>query len=467
MPDSRKQPETIRNPYFAGSFYPQNPNELNQKLDNFLNQAPVLNEEGKIKILFVPHAGIEYSGQTAASGFKQIVGKNYSKVIILGASHTKAFSHAAVYSSGIWKTPLGQTAVDDQLAKKLINEKDIIADYSPHQEEHSLEVELIFLQKVLKNFKIMPILVSQPSEELIKSIAQEITENFDDRTLLVISSDLSHYPVWETANKVDRQTINGILSGKKAVFEQALIKNENENYPNLETSACGESAIRIGLKVAENLKITEFKLFEYENSGDVTNDRNRVVGYASIGGYAASEENIQKEALNIARKTLENYFSQKKVSLPSPSSPIFQKKLGAFVTLRKNGELRGCIGAFEPEKPLSQVISEMALAAAFNDPRFPPLSEDELPEIKIEISIMTPRQKIDDWEKIELGKHGVIIQNGPRSGTFLPQVATETGWNLEEFLGQLCTQKAGLPLDCYKDPSTTIYIFEVKILEEE
>ncbi len=109
----------------------------------------------------------------------------------------------------------------------------------------------------------------------------------------------------------------------------------------------------------------------------------------------------------------------------------------------------------------------MALAAAFDDPRFPPLSEDELKEIKIEISIMTPRQKIDDWKKIELGKHGVVIQNGPRSGTFLPQVATETGWSLEEFLGQLCTQKTGLPEDCYKDPKTNIYTFEVQIFEEK
>ncbi len=467
MPDNQKQPEIIRNPYFAGSFYPQNPDDLNQKIDSLFSQTELLKKEGNLTILFVPHAGIDYSGRTAAEGFKQISGKNYSKIIILGASHTQAFFHTAVFSSGIWQTPFGEIAVDDQLAKKLIDGRNILADSKPHQKEHSLEVELLFLQKVLKNFTIVPILVSQTSEELIDTVAQKIAENFDANTLLVISSDLSHYPNWKTANKVDKETINGILSGKKAIFEEVLAKNEKQNYPNLETSACGENAIRIGLKVAEILNITDFKLLKYENSGDVANEKNRVVGYAAIGAYSTNDENIRKEALAIARSSLENHFSEKKVSLPSLSSPLLHEELGAFVTLRKNGELRGCIGTFEPEKPLSQVISAMALAAAFDDPRFPPLVEEELKDIKIEISIMTPKQKIDDWQKIELGRHGVVIQNGSRLGTFLPQVATETGWSLEEFLGQLCTQKTGLPEDCYKDPKTNIYTFEVQIFEEK
>ncbi|PIS14479.1 hypothetical protein COT64_02455 [Candidatus Shapirobacteria bacterium CG09_land_8_20_14_0_10_39_12] len=471
MPDNQKQAKIIRNPYFAGSFYPQNPNELNQKIDGFLNLSLLLKKEEDLKILFVPHAGIDYSGRTAAEGFKQIAGKNYSKVIILGASHTKAFSNAAVFSSGIWKTPLGETTVNDQLVKKLIDGRNIIADNGPHQNEHSLEVELIFLQKVLKNFTIVPILVSQTSEELINTLAQKIAENLGD-SLLVISSDLSHYPDWETANMVDKKTIAGILSGKKEYFEQTLKNNENQNYLNLETCACGENAIRIGLKVAEILQITDFELLKYENSGGLSTfakasaDRNRVVGYASIGAYSANNENMQKEALSLARKTLENSFSQNINPLFSLSSPLFQKKLGAFVTLRKNNELRGCIGTFESDKLLSQVISEMALAAAFDDPRFPPLTKDELKEIKIEISILTSKQKIDDWKKIELGKHGVVIENGLRSGTFLPQVAVETGWNLKEFLVQLCTQKAGLPQNCYKDPSVNIYTFEAQVFEE-
>ncbi|MGB9637368.1 MAG: AmmeMemoRadiSam system protein A [Microgenomates group bacterium] len=174
----------------------------------------------------------------------------------------------------------------------------------------------------------------------------------------------------------------------------------------------------------------------------------------------------QKEALTIARKTLEKYLSDRQIPSFSPKAEVLKKPLGAFVTLKKNKQLRGCIGTFEPKDPLYTVIQKMAIAAATQDPRFFPVSKEELNDIKIEISVLTPKTKINNWRKIKLGKHGVVIQKGFRSGTFLPQVATETGWNLEEFLSQLCTQKAGLPPDCYKDPTVNLYTFKAQIFEE-
>lgn len=464
-----------REPAVSGTFYSESAEELTGKIEGFLQKASLVSSEGVLKILFVPHAGIDYSGEVAGAGFKQIAGKNYSKVIILGASHREWFNHAAIYPSGFWKTPLGEVKVSETLAEKIKDDdRRIIFDPSVHKDEHSLELELIFLQKVLKNFEIVPILVGQINEDLIDSLAQKISSVLDDETLLVVSSDLSHYPSFEIGNKVDKATIDGILSGKVEVFEQTLQELANEHYPNLDTCACGEHAIKVALRTAEILKITDFKLIKYQNSGNLVEDKSRVVGYGAIGAWTKNEfgpsepldEKAQKEALQIARETLKNIFSGKNNFSPPPS-PSLQKNLGAFVTLRKDDELRGCIGTFEPKEPLYKVIREMTIAAATNDPRFVPVSLDELKKIKIEISVMTPKEKIGDWKKIKLGKQGVVVQKGSQGGTFLPQVATETGWTLEEFLSQLCTQKAGLPFDCYKDPSVTIYTFEAQVFEEE
>jgi len=466
--------QSIRPPAVAGTFYPDDKNELDKILTGLINQSEKITTDGKLRILIVPHAGIQYSGPTAAAGFKQIENLNYRRVIILGASHRAWFNHAAVFANGAWETPLGKVEIDENLAANLINESNIIEDNSPHQEEHSLEVELIFLQKVLKDFKIVPILVSQTDENLINDLAQKIAHNFDGQTLLVISTDLSHYPPYEVAKKVDNQTIEAILSGEPKKFAQTIQNLEQAGYPNLQTACCGLEAVKVGLKVGQLLKVNWQKI-KYENSGDTAGEKSQVVGYAAVGGFSKNlpadadylDENAQKEALEIARKTLEEYLTSGKIPEISPKNPSLLENLGAFVTLRKHGELRGCIGEFEPKEPLYKVIQRMAAAAATEDPRFPPVSASELKDIKIEISVITPKRKISDWKEIELGKHGVVVQKGFHSGTFLPQVATETGWSLEEFLSQLCWQKAGLPADCYKDPSVNLYVFEAQVFEED
>lgn len=465
----------IRQPAVAGSFYSADAGELDKEISSLINQSERISAEGKLRVLIVPHAGTVFSGPTAAAGFKQIEGQDYKRVIILGVSHRAWFDHVAIFNQGEWETPLGKVEVDEDLSSVIIDkDTKIIADMAVHNEEHSLEIELIFLQKVLKNFKIVPILLSQTNDELINTLAQKIAQNLDDQTLLVVSSDLSHYPPWKTAKEVDGKTIEAILSGKPEEFSQTIVKLESAGYPGVETAACGHDAIRVGLKVAEILGIN-FKKIKYENSGDVSGDKTRVVGYAAIGGFggkmASAAEQLdkksQQEALEIARKTLEEYLINRKApSITSPSQ-ILNQPLGCFVTLRNNKELRGCIGEFEPKEPLAKVIQKMAIAAATQDPRFPPVTADELKEIKIEISVMSPKRKISNWQEIELGKHGVVVQKGMQAGTFLPQVATETGWSLEEFLAQLCTQKAGLPPDCYKDPTVTLYTFEAQVFEEE
>lgn len=474
----------IRKPAVAGSFYPEEKEEIDIQLTNFLKNTQLVKITGRPRILIVPHAGFIYSGQVAAWGFKQIEKQNFKRIILLGASHTAWFDHVALDTQNFWETPLGKTKVDLEFVEKIIDKnKKIIGDPLPFLKEHSLEMELIFLQKILKNFTIVPILVSEISEKLINNLAEKLSKNFDENTLLVVSTDLSHYPPYKIAKIVDEKTINAILSGKKEIFDNTIKEIETSDYTGLQTAACGQKAVSVALKVAEILNIRNFQKIYYANSGDVSGDYSHVVGYASIVASSPKlssffsnsnkdkiyylDEDSQKEALKIARITLEEYLTHGTIPTFTPKNPSLLKPLGCFITLRNRGQLRGCIGEFEPNEPLYKVIQKTAVNAAVRDFRFPPVDVFELKDIKIEISVMTPKRKILDWREIKLGKHGVIIQKGINAGTFLPQVATETGWSLEEFLSHLCTEKAGLPSNCYKDPSVSIYVFEVQVFKED
>ena len=457
-----------RKPAVAGSFYPKEKGVLSKKIDYFLTKAKKIDLPYNLRILIVPHAGIDYSGQTAAFGFKQIQEKNYKKIILLGASHHFYFDYAAISSSSVWETPLGKVPIDEDLRQKFFNKtQKIIIDENPHLLEHDLEVEVVFLQLVLKDFRILPILISHPSEELVKNLAKKIAENFDETTLLIVSTDLSHYPSYQIANQVDKTTISVILTGKRKEFEEKIKAIEEKNLPGLDTALCGYEAIKIALAFNELMGGFTAKLLFYQNSGDTSGNLAAVVGYASIGFYGelkhnwlSFDDNAKKEALFIARKTLVDYFEKNKITPFLPQSPHLFQKAGAFVTLRKNGNLRGCIGEFEP-KPLYVQLQEVVLKSAFADPRFYPLTKEELSEIKIEISILSSPKKITDWKKIKLGQHGVIVEGYEKKGVFLPQVAQETGWSLEEFLSHLCAEKAGLSPDCYRDPNVSLFVFEV------
>jgi AmmeMemoRadiSam system protein B/AmmeMemoRadiSam system protein A len=464
----------IRYPAVAGSFYPFEKEKLEKEISSYLNKAKRINLSGKLRILIVPHAGIIYSGQTAAWGFKQLQKENFKRIILLGASHTSWFSYVAVDDNDFWLTPLGKVAIDKKFIFQIVDEEKIVIDERPFVKEHCLEVELIFLQKVLTDFKIVPILVSEVNENLENFLAQKIADNFDDDTLLVVSSDLSHYPSNNDAKIADKKTIEAILTGKKDEFEKAILEVEKKGFFNLQTAACGQKAIAVALLIADNLQIKDFRLLHYSNSGDIFGEKTRVVGYAAIGASCKNlpqktellDEKAQKEALKVARETLKSYLEKGMIPDFEIKNSNLLKPLGCFVTLRNKGQLRGCIGEFEPEEPLWKVIRRVAIKAATADFRFLPVTKEELPSIEIEISVMTPRKLIDDWRKIKLGKQGVVVEGYGRGGTFLPQVAKETGWSLEEFLSYLCSEKAGLPPNCYKDPEVKIYTFEVQEIKE-
>jgi len=466
----------VRQPAVAGQFYPRSKEDLQAMADEFLSIAKQKTKETNYfpQILVVPHAGWEYSGQTAAFGFTQIENSDFERVILVGPSHQAFFEEVVIDDNDYWQTPLGRVAIDKTLVGKILAlQEGITANREAHENEHCLEVELPFLQMVLSDFKIVPVLIGQASESTLELLAQKIAANLDEKTLLVISSDLSHYPDIETARIVDQQTVEAILSGSKDKFVETLKKLTNE-YSQVDTFACGHEAVKVGLVVAQDLGIAEEnRLLALTNSGEVTNQREKVVGYATIGFYGKSkiekelDENQQKMLLEIARETLENYLKDGKAPDIKIDDEALKQKRGVFVTLKKDDQLRGCIGNFFSQKFLYQEVADMAISAAAHDSRFPLVEHEELKDIKIEISILSPMKKISSWRDIEIGKHGVYLKYGQRTATFLPQVAVETGWSQEELLSQLCTQKAGLSADCYLDSNVELSVYTAQVFKEE
>ncbi len=464
--------EKIRKSSVAGQFYTDDPQKLSLELENYINSASKIQTQGKLRILVSPHAGTQYSGKTAGAAFKQIDPKNYKRVIILGVSHENVINKAAVISKGYWDTPLGKLHIDEEAAKKIVNGHNIIENDTAHNNEHSIELIGIFVKYLFGDVKIVPILLGQTDDTLLNSLAYTIANNFDDETLLIVSTDLSHYPNWDDAVKSDTNVINSLLTGNINTFENAVLENKSANYPNHSTSACGYEPLRVALKISDILKFKEIKKIDYTNSGDITGDKSRVVGYGAVGFYSNDitpvtlSQNAKQELLRLARATIESYVKSNTILNFAPINDELFLPLGAFVTLTENDQLRGCIGEFEPNYPLYEVIQSVSISSATKDPRFRPVTTAELDKINIEISTMTPQVQIYDWKDIKLGVHGVRIQNGNKSGTFLPQVATDNKWDLETFLQNLCTEKANLDEDCYKNPETKIYVFETDIFEE-
>lgn len=272
----------IREPIVAGAFYPAEKRELETKIENFFKKAqsskPI---PGNLKILIVPHAGYDYSGQTAAFGYHQVKDKDVKNIILIGPTHQVYFSGAASTEADSWQTPLGTVKVSQPLRSKL----SFNLNSQAHKHEHSLEVQLPFLQTFLKNFSIYPLLLGEGVNKDWQEIASRLSKVIDEKTLVVISSDLSHYPEAAVTEKVDKRVTDSILTGKVAEFQKAIKQEMGKGYPQLHTCACGEQGIITALFLAKKLNIKKIKLLKYTHSGQITGDHSRVVGYASIGFF--------------------------------------------------------------------------------------------------------------------------------------------------------------------------------------
>jgi len=467
-----------RKPYAAGRFYDADSSKLTNDLQVLFSKAKD-HHLGRVISLICPHAGYAYSGEVAANSYKQLnPDETFDNIFIIGSSHTMYLEGASVYSAGNYITPLGIVPVNTALARKLIDENEYIS-FVPqaHAREHSLENQLPFLQYYLKKpFRIIPIIIGTDDENALKSIAKTLKPYLTDKNLFVISSDFSHYPHYRDAQKADSTTAKGILTNNPEKFLEALQKNKREHYPGLVTSACGHTSILTLLYMTQNMPGIKYFPIKYMNSGDVSiGDKSRVVGYFSIALVETVRQSAEdfltpsdkKELLKIARTTIEDYINTKHI--PDIDKNTLSKDLlvksGAFVTLNKNHNLRGCIGRFTADEPLYQVVQQMAIAAATQDYRFQVVRPSELPLIDIEISVLTPMKKISSIDEIKLGRDGIYMVKGNQSGTFLPQVATETGWSLKEFLGHCAQDKAGIGRDGWKNAD--IYTYQAIVFSED
>jgi hypothetical protein len=472
---SQEKPDPVdRKPAAAGRFYPSDAKELRTYLAELFANAEDRNTDN-VQGIVCPHAGYVFSGKVAASGYNQVdPDKQFDNVFVIASSHHVSFNGASIYNQGDYLTPLGKVTVNIGLANTLISENPaFVFNAEADRTEHSLEVQIPFLQFHLrKEFKLVPVVLGTQSAETCKEIAKALKPYFNSRNLFVFSTDFSHYPSYADAQITDKATCDAILTGSSDSLMKFLHDYSKKNIPNLATNLCGWTTILVMLGLIDQESGDRIQTVKYQNSGDSKyGDKNQVVGYWSLAltkpapGFDFSrDEKIM--LLQIARKTIQHYVKVRQ--MPDDMPGLYPESLnihaGAFVTLRINGELRGCIGRFSSELPLHSLIKQMAVASSAHDSRFEPVTASEADQLEIEISVLSPLKKADSPDEIILGKHGIYLKKGFSTGTFLPQVATETGWNLEEFLGHCARDKAGIGWDGWKNAE--IFTYEACVFSE-
>lgn len=467
-----------RAPHVAGQFYPADRTELRTVVQGLL-EAKVQSQPAECpRILIAPHAGYEYSGPVAGSAFRLVRGCHYDAVVVVGFTHQFAFNGISVDTRESYETPLGLIPVDLEAVKFLQTDIPAADTRSAHgpavsyleeahaAPEHSLEVELPYLQVALGDFKLVPILMGRPTREDAARLADALAAlAHRGNYLFVFSTDLSHYHPDEIARQLDQGTIDAML------FETPQAVDRLFNSQLVE--ACGRGPIMTSLFLAAKLGYLKRMLVRYGNSGDATGDRQRVVGYGAIAMYDVpppTTGRLSQEAgmalVQAARNTLEGTLLRGQGPKPIPVDryPELAQADGIFVTLRRNGQLRGCIGRIETDEPLAQSVPRVALDAALRDTRFPPVTGEDLGEISLEVSVLTPPVRLADLKDLVPGRDGVVLEAQGHRGVFLPTVWDESGWTRREFLEELASQKAGLPREAWQ--GATLFVFQDQVFEE-
>ena len=476
-PESQK----VRKPAVAGSFYPASAQEIKSMSGSWIHPS---GEEAP-QALIVPHAGYVFSGEVAASAFNRIPrGHRYEHVFLLGPSHRVGFNAASVdtlYSFA--ETPLGQVPIDVAIGKELIKRGEGAFTFrsDAHDREHCLEVQLPLMQMAFDEVPpIVPIVIGSQRLHVLQQIAEVLEPYFTPENLFVISSDFSHYPSYEDARKSDLYLAETITSGGLEEFLKALTSIDKMDFRGEDTAACGACAIAVLLDImdTQGRGCFEAEHIMYRNSGDsLYGDKDRVVGYNSIV-FTRREKPVKdtsdhlfnfspeekKAMITTARQAIYSALRLEYDGDARPVGILKEKGYGVFVTLHLGGRLRGCIGRFTSDDTLSETIREMARSAAFHDPRFPSLSRNEAHRIDIEVSVLSPLKRIRSIDEFKLGRDGIYIIKGGHHGTFLPQVAEETGWSTEEFLGHCARDKAGIGWDGWKDAD--LYTYQTEVVNE-
>jgi len=465
--------QNIKDADFSGSWYPADKKTLQDQIDYFFDSVnPPLIEDKPIAII-APHAGILYSGRTAAYGFKAVKDKGIDTVVVVGFSHRKDYDGIAVFDQAGFKTPLGTLYSDKDLAKEIINAHDKIYPLLlAFDKENSVELILPFIQASFKKPKVLLLAIGRQSLENSKILGESLYKVLKEKEnfLIVASTDFSHYLAKNEAEKIDSETLDLILSMEPETLYKTCYQQNR---------MCGTAAVVSTIIAAKKLGANKSYLLRQATSAESGSSRYKVVGYASVL-FANADLNSKKEKnmakslskdqkdilLKIARNTVALYVSEGEVFNPQVDDPELKQVQGVFVTLHKDGRLRGCIGSIIGDKPLYLGVRDMAISSATQDPRFSKVTKDELDKIDIEISVLTPLRKIFDPEEIMVGTHGVLVRKGFRSGVYLPQVAIETNWTRDQFMDSLCADKARIDRDAWRKGECDIFIFSAEVFGE-
>jgi len=431
----------IRNPVVAGQFYPRLPDQLRSMIKGLVDEKAVKED---IIGLVSPHAGYVYSGPVAGATISRIKFKD--TFIIMGPNHTGSGKPLSIMTEGVWKTPLGEVEIDSELGKLILAASgNLQEDHVAHQYEHSLEVQLPFLQYFKPDIKIVPVILSPASGAIYKEIGHEIARAIREsnkEVVIIASSDMTHSEPQESAQRKDAQAIEAILD----LDEDELLKRVQE----LDISMCGYAPTVSLISAAKELGATGAELVRYQTSGDTTGD------YAAVVGYAGITITGMSPLVRLARQTVETYVKEGKTPEPKELTPEMRERAGVFVSIHKFGELRGCIGTFEPvEKNVAAETIANAISSATRDPRFPPVAPNELKDLDYSVDVLTLPEPVKSQDELDPKRYGVIVESGWQRGLLLPDLE---GVDSVDYQIDICRQKAGIATD---EP-VKLYRFQVK-----
>jgi AmmeMemoRadiSam system protein B/AmmeMemoRadiSam system protein A len=456
------EPSSARAPAVAGTYYPSDPSKLAGVVRGLLDAAevPAFAEEpvGRIRAGIVPHAALQFSGPIAARFYRHLEGRSYEAIIILAPSHRRIYGGATIWPGEGLTTPLGTVPIHRDLADRIVAVDDSVRySVAGYGQEHSLEVQLPFLQTVQPDVPVVPIMVGSQSLGLSYQLARTLTAVTSNRNVLLLAtSDLSHFHSAEEARWLDAELLDLVRANDPFLLAYQVFTGRLE--------ACGVSGMATVMETGRRLGAGSPRIMAYSHSGEATGDTERVVGYASsaIMMDRGDQEDLTAHdrslLLQVARQSLEASVRQEPLPAFPALTPILTRKQAAFVTIRKDDVLRGCVGGIFANKQLAIQVRESAVGAALRDERFPPVLPHELPALEYEISLLSPLHPLEDPEEIVIGRDGLFLVSGSRTGVLLPQVAEDAGWDRSEFLQQICI-KAGLLPNAWQEPTTLVFVF--------
>ncbi len=470
--------DTIRPAYNAEKgWYPADAAVLTKQVDDLLARAKPTKLSGRPAAVISPHAGYRYSAPVAAAGYRCLQGSEYRRVFVLAFSHRYAGSYGGIDVPGkltAYQTPLGRVPIDREVCDKLLKKPGFSSNPGIDRGEHSLELQLPFLQRTLGDFRLVPLLVGRMSDQDYAQAAQAIAPWIGEDTLLVASSDFTHHgpnyryqpfkddvpaKIRELGNAAAAPLLNCDFDG----FARHLAKTGD--------TICGRGPILLLLRILSMQGGATGEVAAFDTSGNIMGDWTNSVTYQSIvftRRPGALDEQERAALLRLARQTVTAHLDGREPTVPGAGElPATLRSDGAcFVTLQNRGRLRGCIGNMEANGPLCRAVIRNAVSAC-QDHRFVknPVTAREVDELHIEISYLTPMIKAKSTDEVIVGRHGMLISLEGRRGVLLPQVAYERGWTRQEFLEQVC-RKASLPANAWKRPEAEIYLFEAEVFGE-